>query len=81
MKKLFALALCLCGALTAGLAAFEVDPAGAQIVVPADATGIVKFAAKELQRHLTMMTGKEIPITAKAVPGKYTFLFQKPASA
>ena len=81
MKKLFALALCLCGALSAGLAAFEVDPAGAQIVVPADSTGIVKFAAKELQRHLAMMTGKQIPITAKAAPGKYTFLFQKPASA
>ena len=80
MKKLFVLAL-VCGALAAGLSAFEVDPAAAQIVVPADSTGIVKFAAKELQRHLAMMTGKEIPITAKAAPGKYTFLFQKPANA
>ena len=77
MKKILLSTLLLCTALT--LSAFKVVPDKAQIVVPKGSYGIVKFAAKELQRHLALMTGKEIPITAKAAPGKYTFLFEKPA--
>ena len=71
MKKLFFTALLFCAALTLGAANIQVDPAQAQIVVPENSLGIVKFAAKELQRHLAMVTGKEIPISAKAAPGKY----------
>ena len=77
MKKILLSTLLLCTALT--LSAFKVAPDKAQIVVPEKSYGIVKFAARELQRHLAMMTGKVIPITAKAAPGKYTFLFEKPA--
>ena len=79
MKKLVLSAVVICFALTLG--AFKVDPARAQIVVPENSYGIVQFAAKELQRHLAMMTGKTLPIVAKAAPGKYTFLFEKPANA
>ena len=61
------------------LSAFTVAPENAQIVVPENSLGMAKFAAKELQRHLAMMTGKKIPIISKAAPGKYTFLFEKPA--
>ena len=79
MKKailsFFCLSLC---AVT--VSAFSVSPENAQIVVPADALGIVRFSAQELQRHLAMKTGKTIPITAKAAPGKYTFLFERPAN-
>ena len=81
MKKLFFTALLFCAALTLGAANIQVDPAQAQIVVPENSLGIVKFAAKELQRHLAMVTGKEIPISAKAAPGKYTFLFGTPEGA
>ena len=79
MKKaiLCFLSLCLCAGT---LSAFSVSPENAQIVVPADAPGIVRFSAQELQRHLAMKTGKTIPITAKAAPGKYTFLFERPAN-
>ena len=70
--------LCLCGAT---VSAFKVDPANARIVVPANAPGIVRFAAQELQRHLAMKTGKTIPIAAKAAAGQYTFLFERPADA
>ena len=79
MKKFFLSTLLCCCVLTLGAAAVQVDPAQAQIVVPENSLGIVKFAAKELQRHLTMVTGKEIPIASKAAPGKYTFLFGTPA--
>ena len=47
MKKVFLCVLLFCGILT-GVQAFQVDPAKAQIVVPADAEGIVKFSAQEL---------------------------------
>ena len=80
MKKILLcfLFLCLCGAT---VSAFKVDPANALIVVPANAPGIVRFAAQELQRHLAMKTGKTIPIAAKAAAGQYTFLFERPANA
>ena len=80
MKKTCLFVLLFCGILT-GVHAFQVDPAKAQIVVPADAEGIVKFSAQELQRHLAMMTGKKIPIVPKAEPEKYTFRFERPAGA
>ena len=79
MKKTIFTLLLGMAALCAG--AFPVDPGKSLIVVPADSKGIVKFAAKELQRHLAMVTGKTIPIAAKAEKGKYIFLFQAPANA
>ena len=60
-------------------AEIAVDPAWAQIVVPPGADGTVRFAARELQRHLKMATLRELPILPKAAPGiRYTFLFERP---
>ena len=80
MKKAFILALSSC-ALLLSAAQVTVDPAKAVIVVPPSATPTVRFAAMELQDHLQMVTDKKIPIVPKEVPGKYTFLFSKPADA
>ena len=66
-------------ALGAGAAAVNVDPAKAEIVVPAGSSATVRFAAMELQDHLKMVTGKKIPIAPKGSEGKYHFLFAKPA--
>ena len=66
-------------ALGAGAASVTVDPAKAEIVVPAGSSATVRFAAMELQDHLKMVTGKKIPIAPKGSEGKYHFLFAKPA--
>ena len=75
-KKLLAISAIFSSLMLCG---FSVDPGKAQIVVPENSTGIVKFAARELQRHLKMMTSREIPIVTKAAPGRYQFLFARPA--
>ena len=63
----------------AGGAEITVDPAWAQIVVPPGADGTVRFAARELQRHIKMATLRELPILPEAAPGiRYTFLFERP---
>lgn len=60
-------------------AEISVDPAWAQIVVPPGADGMVRFAARELQRHIKMATFRELPILPEAAPGvRYTFLFERP---
>jgi len=78
MKKV--LSLLIFSAVSAIMAAsFTVKPENAVIVVNPKAGGVARLAAKELQYHLQMMTGKTVPIASKAAPGKYIFLFEKPA--
>ena len=77
MRKIWLFLLVLSG-VTAAAGIVEVEPSRAQILLPKGSPGIVQFAAKELQRHLTMMTSKEIPIVSRGTPGKYTFRFGKP---
>ena len=48
--------------------ALEIDPAKAVIVAP----GSEKLAAGELQKHLKLITGVEIPIQGKA-DGQFAF--------
>ena len=60
-------------------AAVEVDPEQAVIVVAKNADGAVRFAGSELQKYLHMITGKMIPVTEKALPGKYPFFMGTPA--
>lgn len=80
MKKILLLLICsLSLALTAG--SFTVKPENALIVVDSNAGAVTRLAARELQYHIRMMTGKKIPIASKPSPGKYIFLFEKPASA
>lgn len=80
MRKFFCAAVLLILDFSV-LRGLTVDPGKAQIVVPPDSPGIVRFAAKELQRHLKMKTSKELPIVEKGTPGKYLFLFARPAGA
>ena len=78
MKKY--LALLILSAVTAAMAAsFTVDPENAVIVAAPDAGAVARLAAAELQYYLQLMTGKKIAVVPKAVPGKYVFLFGKPA--
>ena len=61
MKKftLFCMALSVFSVLFS--AEITVDPANAQIVLPAGCGGISEFAAKDLQHNLKLITGKTIP--------------------
>jgi hypothetical protein len=80
MKKFLpAFLLCFCAVLLSG-AAVKVDPAKAVIVVDPKGDSVVRFAAMELQRHLKLVTQKTIPLAAAKVPGKYAFVFEKPAN-
>ncbi|MDD3127408.1 MAG: hypothetical protein PHT27_07330, partial [Candidatus Izemoplasmatales bacterium] len=45
----------------------DIDPAQCRIVIPPKAGPTVDFAAKELQKHLQIISGMEIPVTQ--VPG------------
>ena len=76
MKKFLTLALL---GMLASFSAVTVDPANAVIVVDKKADGTVQFAGMELQRHLKMITGKEIPVVTRAQKGKYSFLMGTPA--
>ena len=78
MKKLLA-ALLFATAAVCMAAEITVKPENAVIVVDPKADAVPKLAAQELQYYVKMMTGKTIPIAAKAAAGKYVFLFQKPA--
>ena len=78
MKKLLTL-LIVSAVSSLMAAAFTVKPENAVIVVTPKAGGVARLAAKELQYHIQLMTGKSIPIVSKTVPGKYVFLFEKPA--
>lgn len=55
--------------------ALEIDPAKAVIVAP----GSEKLAAGELQKHLKLITGVEIPIQGKA-DGQFAFTLGNPPS-
>ena len=79
MKKLLLFFLTISALYAAG-ATVKVSPAQAEIVVPPNSSATVRFAAKELQDHLKMVTGKNIPITAQKSNGKYHFIFAKPAN-
>lgn len=57
----------------------QVDPAQAVIEVSPRCGAVAEFAAKDLQKHLKLITGKEIPVVRKAKPGKYPFRFVKTA--
>ena len=79
MKKW--LSLIVFAAVSAAVAAeFSVKPENAVIVVDQKAGRVARLAAKELQYFIKMMTGKTVPVSAKAAPGKYVFLFEKPAN-
>ena len=56
-----------------------VDPAQAVIVLSPECGAVAKFAAKDLQEHFKLITGKKIPVVSKAVSGKYPFRFVKTA--
>lgn len=78
MKKL--LFLLIFSAVSAMPAeSFTVKPEDAVIVTGAKAGGVARQAAKELQHYIQLMTGKTVPIASKPAPGKYIFLFEKPA--
>ena len=55
-----------------------VQPDNAQIVLSEECGGIAEFAAKDLQHHLKLITGKTVPIIEKPQKGKFTFLFTCP---
>ena len=79
MKKIIFVLLFLCSALLTA-AEVIVKPENAVIVVDSKGNAVTRVAAEELQYHVRMMTGKTIPIADKAVPGKYAFIFRKPAN-
>ncbi len=74
MKKLLAACL-LCLGFVLAAEPVAVSPANAEIVLPPDAGGMAKVAALELQKHLKIITGMEIPVNEQASAGQYTFLF------
>ena len=78
MKKLMFVVLTL-GAVLLSAAEFTVKPENAVIVVDLKGDAIPRLAAEELQYYVKMMTGKTMPVVDKAVPGKYAFIFKKPA--
>ena len=53
------------------LSSADIDPAQCRIVIPPKAGPTVDFAAKELQKHLQIISGMEIPVTQ--VPGNGNF--------
>ena len=55
-----------------------VKPENAQIVLSKECGGIAEFAAKDLQHHLKLITGKNVPIVKNPQKGKFTFLFTCP---
>ena len=59
-------------------AEITVDPDDARIVLSKECGGIAEFAAKDLQHHLKLITGKTVPIVEKPQKGKFTFLFTCP---
>ena len=79
MKKLMFVVLTL-GAVLLSAAEFTVKPENAVIVVDLKGDAIPRLAAEELQYYVKMMTGKTMPVVDKAVPGKYAFIFKKPAN-
>ena len=79
MKRLIVLLLLFAAVLLPGKE-FTVDPANALIVISPKAGAVARLAARELQHYVKVMTGKTIPIAAKAVPGKYLFTFRKPSN-
>ena len=80
MKKLLA-ALLFAAAAVCMAAEITVKPENAVIVVDPKADAVPKLAAQELQYYVKMMTGKTIPIAAKAAAGKYVFLRSPQASS
>jgi len=68
------------GAVLLSAAEFTVKPENAVIVVDLKGDAIPRLAAEELQYYVKMMTGKTMPVVDKAVPGKYAFIFKKPAN-
>ena len=68
------------GAVLLSAAEFTVKPENAVIVVDPKADAVPRLAAQELQYYVKMMTGKTMPIVDKAAPGKYAFIFKKPAT-
>lgn len=68
----------LCCSLFAADENLSIKPSEAVIVVSPKQDGAVRAAASEFQRHLTMLTGKELPIVQAPAPGKYSFIFGTP---
>ena len=77
MRRLpvFLLLLLTAGFLQAG-DTVKIEPAETVIVLPPNAGGVMRIAAYELQKHLKLITGVEIPVADKTLPGKYTFRFE-----
>ena len=77
MKIVLFFALLLYG--TAFFAAeVTVKPENAQIVLSEECGGVAEFAARDLQHHLQLITGKKIPVVTVPQKGKYTFRFTCP---
>ena len=51
----------------------KIDPELAQIVLPAKADAIKRFAAQELQYHLQLITGKKLPVVSTKPQAGYCF--------
>ncbi len=67
------LSACLC--LPASAEKIEVSPARCVILLPENADGVKKTAAEQLQKHLRLVTGTDLPVmTGKApLPDRYSF--------
>ena len=65
----FTLAFALAGCNLCGQKSVTIDPAKAEIVAPKSA----KAAADELNLHLKLITGVDVPIRGKSTPGAYAF--------
>ncbi len=75
-KMLFAALLLLFAAFHGnGSEQIEIRPDKAEIILPAGSNPIVRIAAGELQKHLKLITGTEIPIRREHVSGFYPFRF------
>lgn len=59
-------------------AVIEVNPQNAEIIVPSQANKSIRFAAKELAKHLMLISKENIPIVKNHTPGKYPFYIGVP---
>ncbi len=57
---------------------FVINPEDAVIVLPEQADPIRVLAASELQKHLQLVSGRELPLLNSPTPGKYAFIIAAP---
>ena len=60
-------------AASAPAAPFPVNPSDCVIVVPPRTSAITDYAVQELQLHLKLIGGVDVPAVAEATPGKFAF--------